>query len=215
MKLARLQGLEREKIENEYSELQKKISYYKEILSNEGLLMNVIKEELLEIKEKYADERRTQIVDDDTDIEEEDLIERKNVTITLTHKGYAKRMDVDEYKTQKRGGKGITGLKTRENDFVKNIINTSTHDDLLFFTNYGKAHKIKAYQIPEATRTAKGIPIINFVNLDKTEEITAVIPIDEFREDKYLIAVTSQGLRHRSEERRVGKECRSRWSPYH
>ena len=194
MKLARLQGLEREKIENEYSELQKKISYYKEILSNEGLLMNVIKEELLEIKEKYADERRTQIVDDDTDIEEEDLIERKNVTITLTHKGYAKRMDVDEYKTQKRGGKGITGLKTRENDFVKNIINTSTHDDLLFFTNYGKAHKIKAYQIPEATRTAKGIPIINFVNLDKTEEITAVIPIDEFREDKYLIAVTSQGL---------------------
>ena len=194
MKLARLQGLEREKIENEYSELQKKISYYKEILSNEGLLMNVIKDELLEIKEKYADERRTQIVDDDTDIEEEDLIERKNVTITLTHKGYAKRMDVDEYKTQKRGGKGITGLKTRENDFVKNIINTSTHDDLLFFTNYGKAHKIKAYQIPEATRTAKGIPIINFVNLDKTEEITAVIPIDEFREDKYLIAVTSQGL---------------------
>ena len=156
MRLARLQGLEREKIENEYAELQKKIAYYKSLLADEKLLMGVIKDELLEIKEKYGDERRTRIVKDINDMDEEDLIEEKQVAITLTHLGYLKRIPADTYKTQKRGGKGITGLTTRENDFVSDLIMTSTHDNLMFFTNTGKVHRIKAYEIPEATRTARG-----------------------------------------------------------
>ena len=190
MRLARLQGLEREKIENEYAELQKKIAYYKSLLADEKLLMGVIKDELLEIKEKYGDERRTRIVKDINDMDEEDLIEEKQVAITLTHLGYLKRIPADTYKTQKRGGKGITGLTTRENDFVSDLIMTSTHDNLMFFTNTGKVHRIKAYEIPEATRTARGTPAINFLNLMQRERITAVIP---FRDYKYLMAVTKDG----------------------
>ncbi len=193
MRLARLQGLEREKIENEYAELQKKIAYYKELLADDDKMMGVIRDELLEIREKYVDERKTEIVADATEIDEEDLIQEKQVAVTLTHLGYLKRIPADTYKTQKRGGKGITGLTTRENDFVKNLIMTSTHDYLMFFTNTGKAHKIKAYEIPEATRTAKGTPAVNFLNLMQRERITAVIPIQDFSEDKYLIAVTKQG----------------------
>ena len=193
MRLARLQGLEREKIENEYAELQKKIAYYKSLLADEKLLMGVIKDELLEIKEKYGDERRTRIVKDINDMDEEDLIEEKQVAITLTHLGYLKRIPADTYKTQKRGGKGITGLTTRENDFVSDLIMTSTHDNLMFFTNTGKAHRIKAYEIPEATRTARGTPAINFLNLMQRERITAVIPFRDFRDDKYLMAVTKDG----------------------
>ncbi len=193
MRLARLQGLEREKIENEYAELQKKIAYYKSLLADEKLLMGVIKDELLEIKEKYGDERRTRIVKDINDMDEEDLIEEKQVAITLTHLGYLKRIPADTYKTQKRGGKGITGLTTRENDFVSDLIMTSTHDNLMFFTNTGKVHRIKAYEIPEATRTARGTPAINFLNLMQRERITAVIPFRDFRDDKYLMAVTKDG----------------------
>lgn len=193
MRLARLQGLEREKIENEYAELQKKIAYYKSLLADEKLLMGVIKDELLEIKEKYGDERRTRIVKDAGDMDEEDLIEEKQVAITLTHLGYLKRIPADTYKTQKRGGKGITGLTTRENDFVSDLIMTSTHDNLMFFTNTGKVHRIKAYEIPEATRTARGTPAINFLNLMQRERITAVIPFRDFRDDKYLMAVTKDG----------------------
>lgn len=193
MRLARLQGLEREKIEDEYAELQKKISYYNQLLSDETMLMGVIRDELVEIKEKYGDKRRTKIVADMAEIEEEDLIQEKQVTITLTHLGYLKRIPADTYKTQRRGGKGIMGVTTRENDFVKDLIMTSTHDYLMFFTNTGKAHKIKAYEIPEATRTARGMPAVNFLNLMQRERITAVIPLKEFDEDKYLIAVTKNG----------------------
>ena len=193
MQLRRLQGLEKEKIENEYQELLKKIAYYTQLLKDEHMLMGVVKTELLEIKNKWGDKRRTKIKADETEIDEEDLIEEENVCITLTHLGYIKRVPVDTYKSQRRGGKGVTGITTRENDFVKNLIMTSTHDYLMFFTNTGKAHKIKAYEIPEATRTAKGTPAVNFLNLMQRERITAVIPIKEFAEDKFLIAVTKQG----------------------
>ncbi len=194
MRLARLQGLEREKIENEYAELMKKIWYYKELLADEKKIMSVIKDELLEVKEKYSDERRTKIVAAQDEIDEEDLIEEQQVAITLTHLGYIKRVSADNYKTQKRGGKGITGVTTRENDFVKDLILTSTHDYLMFFTNTGKVHTIKAYEIPEAQRTAKGTPAVNFLNLMQRERITAIIPIKEFNDDKYLIAVTKNGI---------------------
>ncbi|MDR0852020.1 MAG: DNA gyrase subunit A [Clostridiales Family XIII bacterium] len=193
MRLARLQGLEREKIEKEYAELQRLIAYYKELLEDASKLMQVIKEELEEIKKKYGDARRTEIAAATAEIEEEDLIEEGQVAITLTHLGYIKRVDADVFKTQRRGGRGIMGLSTRENDFVRDLIITSTHDYLMFFTNTGKVHKIKAYEIPEAQRTARGTPAINFLSLMQRERITAVMPIREFPEDKYLIAVTKKG----------------------
>ncbi|MBP6491438.1 MAG: DNA gyrase subunit A, partial [Clostridia bacterium] len=193
MRLARLQGLEREKIENEYNDLMEQIAWFKKILGDESILMNIIKEELLEIKKKYGVKRKTDIQADAEDIDEEDMIQEGKVAVTLTHLGYIKRIPADTYKTQKRGGKGVTGVTTRENDFVKNLIMTSTHDYLMFFTNTGKAHKIKAYEIPEAQRTAKGTPAVNFLNLMQRERITAVIPIQDFGEDKYLIAVTKNG----------------------
>ena len=172
MRLARLQGLEREKIENEYNELMEQIAWFKKVLADESILMSIIKEELLEIKKKFGDKRKTDIQADAEDIEEEDLIQEGKVAVTLTHLGYIKRIPADTYKTQKRGGKGVTGVTTRENDFVKNLIMTSTHDYLMFFTNTGKAHKIKAYEIPEAQRTAKGTPAVNFLNLMQRERIT-------------------------------------------
>ena len=193
MQLRRLQGLEREKIEEEYAKLLEMIAYYNSLLEDEKKLMGVIKDELLEVRDKYADERRTKIVADESEIDEEDLIAEENVAITLTHLGYLKRMPSDTYKTQKRGGKGITGLTTRENDFVKNLIMTSTHDTLMFLTNFGKAHKLKAYEIPEGGRTAKGTPAVNFLSLMQKERITAIIPIQEFSEDKFLIGVTKSG----------------------
>lgn len=193
MRLARLQGLEREKIENELEELMKKIAYYKEILADERKLMEVIKDELLEIKNKWGDERRTTIVSATGEIEDEALIEEKNVAITLTNLGYIKRIPENTFKTQKRGGKGIVGLTTRDSDFVKDLIITSTHDYLLFFTDRGRMFKIKAYETPEASRTAKGTPVINFLNLDQEERIAAVIPVSEYTEDDYLIMVTKNG----------------------
>lgn len=194
MRLARLQGLEREKIDKEYAELMEKIAYYNSLLADEKLLMGVIKDELLEIREKYADSRRTKLVADVDEFDDEDLVEEEKVAITLTHLGYIKRVPADTYKAQKRGGKGITGITTRENDFVKDLIMTSTHDHLMFFTNTGKAHKIKAFEVPEATRTAKGTPAVNFLNLMQRERITAIIPVQEFSDDRYLIAVTKDGI---------------------
>lgn len=193
MRLARLQGLEREKIDNEYNELMERIAYFKSLLENEHLLMGVIKDELLEIKKKFGDKRRTKIVKDEGELDEEDLVEEENVAVTLTHLGYIKRVPADTYKAQRRGGKGIMGITTRDNDFVKDLIMTSTHDYLMFFTNTGKAHKIKAYEVPEATRTARGTPAINFLNLLQRERITAVIPVQDFAADRYLIAVTKHG----------------------
>ena len=194
MQLRRLQGLEREKIEAEYEELIKKIAYYNSLLENERLLMGVIKQELLEIKEKYGDPRRTKIIRDEGEFEEEDLVEEESVAITLTHLGYIKRVPADTYRAQRRGGRGITGITTRENDFVKDLVMTSTHDYLMFFTNTGKAHKIKAYEVPEAARTAKGTPAINFLNLLQRERITAMIPVKEFSSEKFLVAVTKSGM---------------------
>lgn len=193
MRLARLQGLEREKIETEYAELQEKIAYYKKILKDENLLMDVIKEELLEIKEKYGDKRRTRIQAAAEELEEADLIEEEKVVVTFTHLGYIKRIPADTYRTQKRGGKGVTGVTTRENDFVKDLIMTSTHATLMFFTSFGKVYLSKAYEVPEATRTAKGTPAVNFLNLMQRERINAVIPVQEF-DERYLITVTKNGI---------------------
>lgn len=193
MRLARLQGLEREKLDKEYSELMDRIAYYRAILSDEAMLMGVIKAELLEVRDKWGDERRTKLSPDASDFEDEDLIEEENVAVTLTHLGYIKRVPADTYKAQRRGGKGIMGITTRDNDFVKDLIMTSTHDHLMFFTNTGKAHKLKAFEIPEASRTARGTPAVNFLSLMQRERITALIPVKEFAEDKYLIAVTKQG----------------------
>ena len=194
MRLARLQGLEREKIEAEYADLQEKIAWYQKILGDEKVLMGVIKEELLEIRDKFGDERRTDIVPAEGEIDEESMIEKKQAAVTLTHLGYVKRMSMDHYRTQKRGGKGVLGLTTRENDFVRDLIITSTHDYLMFFTNTGKVHKIKAYQIPEGKRTARGTPVVNFLDLMQHERVTAVMPVHEVDEDKYLLAVTKQGI---------------------
>jgi len=193
MRLAKLQGLEREKIQAEYDELQKKIAYYKSLLADEKKLMGVIRDELIEIKEKWADPRRTKIVADEGELDEEALIDEEDVAITLTHLGYVKRVPADTYKAQRRGGKGIVGLTTRESDFVRNLIITSTHDYLMFFTDMGRVYKIKAYEIPEASRTAKGTPVINFLNLNSTERVTAMIPIREFSADESLVMVTKMG----------------------
>lgn len=193
MKLARLQGLEREKIDKEHAELMKKIAYYKEILSDEKKLMGVIKDELLEIKSKYGDKRKTKIVIADGEVDEESLIEEKEVAITLTHLGYIKRVPLNTYNAQKRGGKGVVGLKTRENDFVKDLIVTSTHDYLMFFTDLGKVYRIKAYEIPEASRIAKGTPVINFLALEQGERVNAVIPVKDFEKEEYLMMLTKHG----------------------
>ena len=193
MRLARLQGLEREKIEEELAELRKRIAYFKELLADEKKLMGVIKDELLEIKKKYGDKRRTKLVNGDGELDEEALIDEEDVAITLTHMGYIKRVPENTYKAQRRGGKGSLGLTTRDSDFVKDLIITSTHDDLLFFTDMGKVYKMKGYEVPEASRTAKGTPVINFLNLNSGEKVSAVIPVKEFSQDNYLVMITRSG----------------------
>lgn len=199
MRLQRLTGLEREKIEQEYDALMKEILWFKEILADEKVLMGLIRKELLEIKKKYADKRRTEILPDADEIDEEDLIQEEKVAITLTHLGYIKRISSDTYKLQKRGGRGITGVTTRDNDFISQLITTSTHDYLMFFTNTGRVYRIKSYEIPEAQRTAKGTPLVNFLHLTQKERITTVIPIKEFAADKFLIAVTKMGTIKKTE----------------
>ena len=194
MRLRTLQGLQREKIEEEYEELMKLIEHLREILNSETLVFQVIKEELLKIKEKYGDERLTQIKAAEGEIEVEDLIKEEQTVVTLTHFGYIKRMPIDTYKSQRRGGKGITGLSTREEDFVKQIFTASTHDTILFFSNKGKLYKLKGYEIPEAGRTAKGTAIVNLLSLDAGEKISAVIPIQNFADGKYLLMGTKNGL---------------------
>lgn len=194
MQLKRLSGLQREKIEEEYNELMKLIAHLKEILSSETLVYDIIKEELLEIKDKYGDERLTKILPAVGEFVEEDLIKEEQTVITLTHFGYIKRMPVDTYRSQRRGGKGITATATREEDFVKQIFTASTHDTILFFTNKGKLYKLKGYEIPEAGRTAKGTAIVNLLSLDAGEKVSAVIPIQNFAEGKYLLMATKNGL---------------------
>ena len=194
MRLKTLSGLQREKIDEEYNELMKLIAYYREVLSSERLVFDIIKQELIEIKEKFGDERKTKIVAAEGDLDVEDLIKEEQSVITLTHFGYIKRMPVDTYKSQKRGGKGITGIATREEDFVKQIFTASTHDLILFFSNKGKLYRLKGYEIPEAGRTAKGTAIVNLLSLDPGEKISAVIPINNFSEGKYLLMGTKSGL---------------------
>ncbi|SCG84586.1 DNA gyrase subunit A [Proteiniborus sp. DW1] len=193
MRLQRLTGLERDKIEEEYEALIIEINRLKEILANDRLIYQIIKDELIEIKESYKDDRRTEIRPSAEEIDIEDMIQEENVAITLTHFGYIKRMPEDTYKAQKRGGKGITGLTTREEDFVEHLFVTSTHDNLLFFTNQGRVYSIKAYEIPEAKRQAKGTAIINLLQLNSGENISAIIPIKDFDPDDYLVLVTQNG----------------------
>ena len=194
MRLKTLSGLQREKIEEEYQNLLKLIEHLRAILADEKLVFNLIKEESLEMIEKYGDERLTKIVKAEGDLEDEDLIDDENSIITLTHFGYIKRMPVDTYKSQRRGGKGISGLTTREDDFVKQIFNASTHDIILFFTNKGKLYKLRGFDIPEAGRTAKGTAIVNLLQLDPGEKIAAVIPLKSFADAEYLIMNTKKGL---------------------
>ena len=193
MRLARLAGIEREKIDKEYDELMEKIKYYTSILSDENLVKKIVKDELAVIREKYGDERRTEITNNYDEVDDEDLIEEEENVVTLTHYGYIKRLPSDTYKAQKRGGKGIIGLQTREDDFVENIMTCSTHAFLLFFTDKGKMYRMKTYQIPEAGRTAKGTAIVNLLQLEPDEKVTATIAIREFEEDKYLIMMTKNG----------------------
>ena len=194
MQLKRLSGLQREKLEEEYAEILRLIAYYKEILASETLVYDIIKTELLEIKEKFGDERLTKIAAAEGEFEEEDLIKEEQVIITLSHFGYIKRLPVDTYKSQRRGGKGITGMTTREEDFVKEIFTASTHDTLLFFSNKGKMYRLRGFEIPEAGRTAKGTAIVNLLNLEAGEKISAIIPIQNFAEGKYLLMATQSGL---------------------
>ena len=194
MRLKTLSGLQREKIEDEYNELMKLIAHLKEILNSERLVFDIIKEELLEIKEKYGDERKTKIVAAEGEFNVEDLIKEEQTVVALTHLGYIKRMPIDTYKSQKRGGKGITGIATRDEDFVKQIFTASTHDTILFFSNKGKLYKLRGYEIPEAGRTAKGTAIVNLLSLDNGEKISAVIPLSNFAEGKYLLMATKNGL---------------------
>ena len=194
MRLKTLSGLQREKIEEEYNELMKLIAHLREILGSETLVFQIIKEELLEIKEKYGDERLTKIVAAEGEFNDEDLIKEEQMVVALTHFGYIKRMPIDTYRSQRRGGKGITGISTREEDFVKQIFTTSTHDTVLFFSNKGKLYRLRGYEIPEAARTAKGTAIVNLLSLDAGEKISAIIPIQSFEDGKYLLMATKNGL---------------------
>ena len=194
MRLKTLSGLQREKIDEEYKALMELIAYYKEILSSETLVYQIIKDELLEIRDKFADERLTKIVAAEGEIDIEDLIKEEQSVIALTHFGYIKRMPISTYKSQRRGGKGITGIATREEDFVKQIFTASTHDTILFFSNKGKLYKLRGYEIPEAGRTARGTAIVNLLSLDAGEKISAIIPIQNFAEGKYLLFATRDGI---------------------
>ncbi len=194
MQLKRLSGLQREKLEEEYAELMKLIAHLKEILASDKLVYDIIKEELLEMKKKFGDERKTKIVAAEGDIELDDLIKEEQVVIALTRFGYIKRAPIDTFKSQRRGGKGITGMTTRDQDFVKEIFTASSHDTLLFFTNKGKLYRLRGYEVPEAGRTAKGTAIVNLLSLDADEKVTAIMPIQNFADGKYLLFATKKGL---------------------
>ncbi|MDR3120798.1 MAG: DNA gyrase subunit A [Clostridiales bacterium] len=194
LRLGRLSGLERERLEEELAEVQGKIKYYREILADESLLLGIIKDELRQVRDKYEDGRRSEIIDDEGDFDLDDLIAEEKSVITLTHFGYIKRQPVNVYRSQKRGGKGVTGLSTREEDFVETLFTTSTHNILLFFTNRGRVYRLKAYQIPEAGRQAKGTAIVNLLELDGGERVETIIPVDGFRPGDYLMLATKNGF---------------------
>lgn len=194
MRLKRLTALEREKIEEEYEELLKKVEYYKKVLSDEKLVLSIIKDEILQIKAKFNDERRTQITHDEDDLDIEDLIAEEEVVITKTYLGYVKRMPLSTYRSQRRGGRGVTGATTVDEDFVEHIFVGTTHHVVMFFTNQGNVYKLKAYEIPEASRTARGTAIVNLIPLKPGERVNAMITIENFDEARYLIFVTKNGI---------------------
>lgn len=194
MRLQRLTGLEREKIEAEYAELLQKIAEYKAILADERLVLQIIDEELQELKQKFGDERRTEITMSDEEIMDEDLIPREDVVITITHSGYVKRLPVTTYRSQKRGGRGVIGMDTKDHDFVEHLFVSNTHHYLLFFTNKGKVYRLKAYEIPDLSRTARGTPIINLIQIEQGETVNAVIPVESFDSEQYLFFGTKQGI---------------------
>ena len=194
MRLRALTGLEREKLEAEYAELMEKIRKLKAILADRNTLLRVIREEILAISEKYGDDRRTAIGFDAFDISMEDMIPRENTVITMTKLGYIKRMTVDNFRSQNRGGRGIKGMQTLDDDYIEELMMTTTHHYVMFFTNTGRVYRLKAYEIPEAGRTARGTAIINLLQLMPGERITAVIPISKFEEGQYLMMATRKGL---------------------
>ncbi|MFD2370631.1 DNA gyrase subunit A [Brevibacillus sp. GCM10020057] len=194
MRLQRLTGLEREKIENEYQELMAKIAELRSILADEGKIYGIIRDELNEIKEKFGDERRTVITVDENHIEDADLIPEEDVVITLTHDGYIKRLPVSTYRAQKRGGRGVQGLGTKDDDFVEHLYITNSHDYIMFFTSKGKVYRLKGFEIPDLSRTAKGTPIINLIQIEKGERVSAVIPVKEFDHDRFLFFATKKGI---------------------
>ena len=199
LRLQRLTGLEREKIEEEYQEILKSIAWLESVLADEGKVLNIIKEELAEVKRKFGDERRTRITEDVSKMKMEDLIAEEDVVITLTHNNYIKRMPIDTYRNQKRGGRGVTGMGTKEEDFVENMLITTTHHTILFFTNQGRVYRLKGYDIAESSRTAKGTAIINLLQMEAGEKITAVIPIRKFIDGKFLFMATRQGIVKKTE----------------
>lgn len=199
MRLQRLTGLEREKIENEYKDILETIDWLESVLADGSKVMNIIKEELLDVKKRFGDERRTVITSDVSKMNMEDLIAEEDIVITLTHQGYIKRLPVDTYRSQRRGGRGVSGMGTKEEDFVEHIFVATTHHNLLFFTSRGRMYRLKGYEIPEAGRTAKGTAIVNLLQVEKDEKITAVIPIKEFSAKRYLFMATQKGTVKKSE----------------
>lgn len=195
MRLGRLTGLEREKLETEHKDLQDKIDYFRRVIQDDALLHEIIKKEILTVRAKFSDDRRSEIIaGEDEDIDDESLIREEEVVVTLTHLGYVKRLPVDTYRSQHRGGRGVTGLSTREEDFVEKIITTSTHATLLCFTNRGRVFRLKGYQVPEASRQAKGTAIVNLLQLEGSEKVKTVIPVDTFEQDAYLMMATMEGV---------------------
>lgn len=194
MQLGRLSGMERDKIEDEYTELTNKINRYREILENESEVLKIVKSDLTDIKNRYGDERRTEISMVTNEIDIDDLIDEEDIVVTLTNSGYTKRLPVDTYKSQRRGGRGISGLTTREEDFVEHLFTTTTHHTLLFFTDKGIVYKLRGYQIPEASRQAKGTAIVNLLPIESGEKVTAMIPIKDFEDGKYLTFITRNGI---------------------
>lgn len=194
LRLQRLTGLERDKIEEEYAELLLRIQEYRAILADEQLVLDIIKEELTEIKEKFGDERRSEITVGAESILDEDLIPQEDVIVTISHTGYIKRQPLSVYRSQRRGGRGIMGMGTKEDDFVEHLFVTNTHDYLMFFTDKGKAYRLKGYEIPELGRAARGTPIINLLDIEQGESVNAVIPIEDFKANKHLLFATKQGI---------------------
>lgn len=199
MRLQSLTGLEREKIEQEYEEVCALIAHLREILGNEQLLLGVIKDELIEIRDKFGDPRRSEITQDFSELEIEDLIAAEDVVVTMSNQGYIKRLPINAYKAQRRGGKGVTGMATREEDFVEHLFITNTHDTILFFTNMGKVYSLKGYEIPEAQRHARGTAVVNLIELDPGEAVTALMPVSKFDEDVYVFMATKKGTVKKTE----------------